>query len=79
MHRSGWRFCRKVVKDVYILLISFAFCVVPSFHCMINVLITSGMIFVCYTTGQTTADLEISVKILNFVIDISSVIKSYFI
>jgi hypothetical protein len=40
---SGWRFCRKVIKDAQILLTSFVFVCVPSFHYRINVLITFGM------------------------------------
>jgi hypothetical protein len=42
MHRSGWIFCRKVIKDAYILLTSFVFVCIPSFRCRINVPITFG-------------------------------------
>jgi hypothetical protein len=44
MHRSGWGFCRKVIKDAQILLTSFAFVCIASFHCGINILITFGTI-----------------------------------
>jgi hypothetical protein len=46
MHRSGWRMCRKVIKDAKILLTSFVFVCIPSFHCRINVLIIFGAILV---------------------------------
>jgi len=41
MHRWGWRFCRKVITDAYILLTSFFVCVL-SFHFRKNVLISFG-------------------------------------
>jgi hypothetical protein len=42
MHRSGWRVCREVTKDAYILLVSFVFVCIPSFHFRISVLIAFG-------------------------------------
>jgi hypothetical protein len=39
---AGRRLCRRVISDALILLTSFVFVYIPSFHCRINVLITFG-------------------------------------
>jgi len=52
MHRSGWRFYRKVIKDAQILLTSLAFVCIPSFHCRVNVLITFGTFLVKSPTSK---------------------------
>jgi hypothetical protein len=41
---------KKLIKDAYILLTSFVFVCVPSFHCRINVLISFGTTLVYYNT-----------------------------